>query len=134
MTKKQVSICGYRYDICPAYSNNIDKLADRTTIRKGWSTFFGFDVPEDRIRCIGCRSEGVHLDPECPVRPCAREKHVDNCSYCSFFDSCDQLRSRADIIDELKKWFAGIISDKEYELFFHPYEGRNELIQQKKLR
>jgi hypothetical protein len=132
MTKKQVAFCGYRCDLCPAHVKNIDKLTDRTTLRKGWKTFFGFEVPEERILCVGCSKKGNHLDTECPVRPCAMEKHIDNCSYCTFFDSCEKLRLRADIIDELKKKFDGNISETEYELFFRPYEGRSELKKQRK--
>jgi len=103
-------------------------------IRDGWKTFFGFDVSEDRIKCVGCDEEGFHLDTECAVRPCAIEKHIHDCSFCGLFESCDLLRLRADILDEPKKRFAGRISKKEYELFFHPYEGREELKKQQKKR
>jgi hypothetical protein len=132
MTKKHVSFCGYRCDLCPTYVKNIDKLANRTMIRNGWKTFFSFDVPEERIMCVGCSDEGNHLDTDCPVRPCAIRKHVQNSSYCSLFESCDKLRSRADILDETKKKFADKISKEEYELFFRPYDGRKELNQQKR--
>jgi hypothetical protein len=132
MTRKHVSFCGYRCDLCPAYVRNVDKLANRATIREGWKTFFGFDVSEDRIKCVGCNEEGFHLDTDCAVRPCAVEKHVRNCSFCGLFESCDTLRSRADILDEPKKKFTGRISKKEYKLFFRPYEGRNELKKQRK--
>lgn len=132
MTEKYVSFCGYRCDLCPAYVKKIDKLVNRTMIRNGWKTFFGFDVPEERITCVGCSNEGNHLDADCPVRPCALRTGVQNCSFCSLFKSCDTLRSRADIIDEIKKKFADKISTEEYELFFRPYEGRKELKQQKR--
>jgi len=46
MNKKIMGFCGYRCDLCPAYVKNVDILAKKTTIRKGWNTFFGFDVPE----------------------------------------------------------------------------------------
>jgi hypothetical protein len=134
MTKKHVAFCGYRCDLCPAYVKNVDILTDRTTLRNGWKTFFGFDVPEERIICIGCGDEGNRLDADCPVRPCALEKRITNCSFCNCFDSCEKLRSRADIIDEPKKRFAGKISKKEYELFFRPYDGRSELVKLRKLR
>ena len=134
MNKQQVSFCGYRCDLCPAYEKNVDRLAKRTTIRKAWSTFFGFDVSEDRIICVGCGDEGAHLDTECPVRPCARAKHLQNCSFCDLFESCESLRLRADIIDEIKKKHIGQISKEEYALFFRPYEGRKELKKQRKLR
>jgi hypothetical protein len=132
MTKTHMGFCGYRCDFCPAYEKNIDRLTSRKTLRAGWKKYFGFDVPEERIICVGCRVQGRHLDTDCPVQPCALEKHLDNCSCCSSFDSCDTLRSRADIVDELKNKFAGMISEEEYDLFFRPYEGRTELKKQNK--
>lgn len=131
MSKKQVAFCGYRCDICPAFVKNKDKLIDRTAIRKGWNTFFGFDVPEERIICVGCDETGDHLDTGCPVRPCALSKHLQNCSFCDLFESCDMLKSRADILDDIKRKYPRHISSEEYAVFFRPYEGRREL---KKLR
>ena len=92
MNKKILSFCGFRCDLCPAYMNNIDKIIDRTTIRKGWNYYFGFDVSEERITCVGCDQVGYHLDTECPVRPCAKEKQGKNCFFCTFFESCEKLR------------------------------------------
>jgi hypothetical protein len=131
MTKKYVAFCGYRCDLCPAYVKNVDKLSNRTVIRNGWKFFFGFDVPEERIMCVGCNEEGNHLDMDCPVLPCALRADVQNCSFCSLFESCDTLRSRADILDDPKKKFADKISEEEYKLFFRPYEGRKELKKQR---
>jgi hypothetical protein len=129
-----VSFCGYRCDLCPAYVKNVDTLAKRSAIRKGWNTFFGFDVPEERIICIGCDNTGNHLDTECRVRPCARSKHLQNCSFCDLFESCETLRTRADILDTTKTKYSGQISKEEYALFFRPYEGRDELKKQRKAR
>jgi hypothetical protein len=134
MSKKIVSFCGYRCDLCPAYTKNVDRLAKRTTIRKGWNTFFGFDVPEERIICVGCNEDGAHLDTECLVRPCAYGKQLPNCSFCDLFESCETLRTRADVLEKTKRKYAGQISKEEYELFFRPYEGRKELKKQRKTR
>ena len=132
MTKKYIAFCGYRCDLCPAYMKNVDKFTNRTLIRNGWKNFFGFDVPEDRLMCVGCFDEGSHQDTECPVRPCALKTDIQNCSFCNLFESCDTLRSRAGILDETKKKFADKSSQEEYELFFRPYEGRKELKKQRK--
>jgi len=106
----------------------------RTTIRKGWNTFFGFDVPEEHIICVGCGGTGNHLDTDCPVRPCTLRRHLQNCSFCDRFESCDTLRSRADILDETKKKYTGQISKEDYKLFFRPYEGRKELKKQREMK
>jgi len=76
MDKKIISFCGFRCGLCPAFLNNVDKITDRATIRKGWNKYFGFDVSEERISCIGCNQDGYHLDADCPVRPCAKEKNL----------------------------------------------------------
>jgi hypothetical protein len=134
MNKKVVGYCGYRCDLCPTYARNTSTPEKRTRIRRGWNTFFGFDVPEERIFCVGCHQTGHHLDTECKVRPCAQTKRLENCSSCERFEICDTLRSRADIVDEIKKKYAGTISDEDYDLFFRPYEGRNELKKQRRVR
>jgi hypothetical protein len=134
MNKKTLTFCGFRCDLCPAYFNNIEKKADRTTIRKGWNNYFGFDVPENRINCVGCNQEGYLLDNQCPVRPCAKEKQIKNCFFCTIFETCDKLHSRADMVDEIHKKTKRKISKKDYTLFFRPYEGRKELKKQAKKR
>lgn len=134
MNKKIMGFCGYRCDLCPAYVKNVDILAKKTTIRKGWNTFFGFDVPEEKILCVGCNEIGGHLDTECPVRPCAQSKNLQDCSFCDCFESCETLPLRADILDEIKKKYDKAISKEEYELFFRPYSGREELKKQRKTR
>ncbi len=134
MGKKPVSFCGYRCDLCPAYTKNVDRIASRTTVRKGWNTFFGFDLPEEQIVCVGCKNTGNHLNTKCLVRPCAISKHLQDCSSCDFFDTCETLQTRADIVEQIKKKHPGPISKKDYDLFFRPYEGRIELKKQRKTR
>lgn len=134
MDKKQIAFCGYRCDLCPAFLGNLDRLADRTTLRRAWCRFFGFDISEERIICVGCAGIGNHLDMACPVRPCALRKQLQDCSSCEIFESCSILRLRADILVQVKKNYHGTISEEEYQLFFRPYEGRDELTKQKKKR
>ncbi len=126
--------CGYRCDLCPAYIGNIDRIANKTLIRKGWNTFFGFDVSEERIMCVGCHGTGNHLDTGCPVRSCAQQRKMQDCSFCDKFESCATLPLRADILDETRKKYTGKISPEEYRLFFRPYEGRSELLKKRKKR
>jgi Protein of unknown function (DUF3795) len=134
MSKKPVAYCGYRCDLCPAHTKNVERIANRTTIRKGWNTFFDFDIPEEEILCVGCRETGNHLDTQCLVRPCALSKHLQDCSDCDVFDSCETLLTRADIVEKIKKEYPSPISKEDYELFFRPYEGRKELKKRRKTR
>jgi hypothetical protein len=57
---------------------------------------------------------------------------MQDCSFCKEFESCKTLSSRADIIDEIKKKYPKKISPEEYALFFRPYEGRSELVKQRR--
>ena len=134
MTEQPGSFCGYRCDLCPAFVDNVNILVDRTTLRKAWQKFFNLDIPEDRLICVGCKKTGRRLDSACPVRPCALQKHLQNCSFCELFESCDTLRLRADIINEIKKKHNGTLSAEDYKLYFRPYEGRKELTQHRKKR
>ncbi|KYK20234.1 hypothetical protein AYK25_01460 [Thermoplasmatales archaeon SM1-50] len=86
MSKKQVIFCGYRCDLCPAFVKNKNRFIDRTTLRAGWNTFFGFDIPEERIICVGCVKKGDHLDTGCTVQPCALSKPLQNCSLLAFLN------------------------------------------------
>ena len=49
--------------------------------------------PED-INCDGCLSEGSRLSGYCrnlcQVRPCARDRGVENCAYCDDY-ACEKL-------------------------------------------
>lgn len=132
MSGKILAFCGFRCDLCPAHVNNVDKKIDRTTIRKGWNKYFGFDVLEERITCVGCDKEGNHLDIDCLVRLCAKEKNLKNCFFCTFFENCASLHSRADMVDEIQKKTQEKISKKDNFLFFRPYQGRKELKKQAK--
>ena len=134
MTSTNVSFYGFRCDLCPAYIKNVDILVDKKTIREGWKKYFDLDVTEEHIRCVGCTNEGYHLDTECPVRSCAVHKQMENCSFCSFYQTCEHLPLRADLIESIKQKMHTPISRKEYALFFRPYEGRKELEKTRKRR
>jgi hypothetical protein len=117
--------CGFRCDICPAYERNIGGPADLEAIRRGWRKYFGFDIPEDRIACVGCLKEGRHADADCPVRPCAIERRVVTCADCPDF-GCEKLNSRTDFAEAVIPKF-GDIPHKDFESYFRPYLSRERL-------
>ena len=119
-----LSKCGYRCDICPAYTGNIENDGDRAAVSRGWKRLFGFEIPPEKVECAGCHNEGWHADTECPVRPCAIEKGVTNCAHCDAFE-CDALKTRTGFLDDYLK--GKELSDEDRERFIRPYESRERL-------
>jgi hypothetical protein len=116
----------------PAYARmSINEHREQPSEKDG--TPYRFDVPKKDV-CVGCQNTGDHLDTECLVRPCAFSRRLQDCSFCDHFESCETLRTRADIIEKIKQKNTGQISKEEYALFFRPYEGRAELKKQRKRR
>jgi hypothetical protein len=121
-----LSKCGFRCDICPAYTENIESDEDRAAVSRGWKRLFGFEVPPDRVECAGCNNEGQHADTGCPVRPCAIEMGVENCAYCTEFE-CGALRTRTGFLKDYLKNGQDLIKG-DYERYIRPYESRKRLI------
>lgn len=73
--EQMLAYCGNRCDLCPVYDENLaSSVLDRAQISDGLFQYFGFRIPPQEIGCVGCKNEGKHADPECPVRPCTIEK------------------------------------------------------------
>ena len=123
--KETISKCGYRCDVCPAYTGNIKSEEDKVTVSRGWNRMFGFEIPPDGEECAGCHNEGRHADSGCPVRPCVIEKGVENCAYCADFE-CDALKTRTGFLDDYLK-SATEISKEDYERYVRPYASRDRL-------
>jgi hypothetical protein len=117
--------CGFRCDICPAYEKNITGPNDLEAIRSGWRMYFGFDIPEDRIACVGCMNEGRHADADCPVRPCALERKMNTCADCTEF-GCEYLKSRMEFAESVLPKF-GDIPEPDFERYIRPYLSRQRL-------
>jgi hypothetical protein len=123
--------CGFKCDICPAYEKNQNQETDRQFISDKWFQYFGFRVAPEILSCAGCKNEGRHLDAECPVRPCAIEKEVENCAYCESYgcgasDGCEALRTRMDFVESNGIDIEKIPSD-DYIKFIEPYLGKKRL-------
>jgi hypothetical protein len=120
-----ITFCGFRCDLCPAFAGNIRNRGDLTVIRLAWKRYFGFDVPEEKITCDGCRNEGRHADADCPVRPCAIGRGMESCADCPDF-GCEGLRSRMEFAE---KALAGRehVPQADFEAYFRPYLSRRRL-------
>ena len=122
-----VALCGYRCDLCPAYDENIKNKDNRQEISEGWKRYFEFEIPSEEIGCVGYISEGKHADVNCPIRPCALEKKVENYAHCDNF-LCEKLQSRVEFIERLLEKCANNVPEEDYRLFFEPYLSRKRLL------
>ena len=120
-----IAKCGYRCDLCPAYEPNVKSDADIKRMCDAWAKYFGFQIPPEEFSgCAGCIKEGA--DPNCPVRPCAIEKDVENCAHCDQF-ACDKLKTRVNFVEEKIKDFSNIPQD-DYDLFIKPFISKERLL------
>ena len=82
---RQVAYCGLDCSACPASlatRNGDEELLARTAER--WSSHEHRVTPDD-VRCDGCRGKGERLAAfcsMCPVRACARNRGLPDCSAC----------------------------------------------------
>ena len=123
--KAVMAKCGFRCDLCPAYEPNRGQMAGLEEISQGWFKYFGFQIPPDEIRCVGCLNEGQHADKDCPVRPCAIQRKIDNCGLCKDF-GCDRLKSRMNFIEVYIK-NPSTVPERDYHLYVEPYLSRSRL-------
>jgi hypothetical protein len=120
--------CGYRCDLCLAYRPNVERDDRRRLLSDGWSRYFGFRIPPERIVCDGCLSPGQPrlVDTGCPVRPCVIARGIANCASCGEY-VCGKLRER--IVDRagVELRCGGPVPEADYQLFVRPYESRARL-------
>ena len=120
---KMLGRCGYRCDLCAARS---DDPALRQKLVNGWRKYLGHQMyTVENVRCDGCTSDGRLADKNCPVRPCAIAKGVENCAYCDEFP-CDRLE---DLICSREKFVQrlGEIPEEDYNLCLRQFESEPEL-------
>jgi len=123
--KEILTKCGYRCDLCPAYSENIKSDEDKKGVSENFKRIFGFDIAPDDIECVGCHNEGKQADAGCPVRPCVMERGYESCAQCDRF-ICDKLKTRTDFIEEYVSK-SGKICSEDYAMYVKAYESKPRL-------
>lgn len=120
--------CGYRCDLCLAYKPNVEaNPSNRKKLSDGWFRYFGFRLPPEQIFCDGCMSSDPKLiDQGCPVRPCAIERGLENCSQCDQY-GCEKLHQRLVVFEEVAARFNAEIPDEDRRHFIMPYENKQRL-------
>jgi hypothetical protein len=131
MPNEILTRCGYRCDLCLAYKENIQKEDRRQLLSDGWFQYFGFRIEPEDIYCDGCLEDGCQtvklIDQGCPVRPCVKEKGLENCSQCDEF-ICEKLKNRIVDYEVIKAGYPSI-PNKDYKQFILPYENGKRLTQ-----
>lgn len=120
--------CGYRCDLCLAYRPNVERdPGNQQKLSDGWFQYFGFRIEPARIICDGCMEDDPQLiDRTCPVRPCAMDRKLDNCSQCSQY-ICEKLQERIVTYEDVQHRVAADIPGDDYSAFIQPYENKRRL-------
>ena len=128
MDKEIVTKCGYRCDLCLAYSPNVEAKDQRQFLSDGWYEIYGFRIEPEDIICEGCISseKPILIDTNCPVRPCVLDHEISNCSGCSNF-ICEKLRQRIVLKSDIEEKLNRALTDQEYNLLVKPYESKGRL-------
>ncbi len=128
MVDEIISRCGYRCDLCLAYSPNVESHPEnKQKLSDGWFTYFGFRILPENIFCEGCTQEDPKLiDQNCPVRPCVIAKGIANCSCCGDY-GCEKLQDRWVVFEELQEKNGRKIPPMDRLLFIYPYENKKRL-------
>jgi hypothetical protein len=121
------TLCGYRCDLCQFYIKNIESQKDKERVSQEFNRIFGYNVQPEDVECVGCKNEGKHADPDCPVRPCALEKGVENCAHCSEF-ICDRLKERINFTEEFLRDNKKPLSDKDFQSYIKPYQSKERML------
>jgi hypothetical protein len=127
--------CGYRCDLCLAYRPNVEaEPSNQQILSDGWQKYFGFWIPPERILCDGCMAENPCLiEKSCPVRPCAIQRGLGNCSECPDY-VCGKLADRLVVYEQLAVKHASGIPAEDRARFIRPYENKERLDQLRSAR
>ena len=128
--KDIITYCGYRCNLCLAYKDNVKSEKDKQKFSDGLFKYFGFRMDPEECYCEGCRKDETKdpkpLDTNCPVRPCAIEKEMENCANCENY-ICNKLRKRIVEYEKVAARYGKPIPEEDYNNFIKPYENKKVL-------
>ena len=128
----ELTMCGYRCDLCKAFSQNIEKKDEREKLSAVWKKYYKLDIPAKNIYCDGCRCgkpDSKRLDTDCPVRDCVIKKGILHCGQCKEYP-CEKSNHRKGLtFDEAKQQFGEHFDPNEYNDFLAAYDNQNTLNQ-----
>jgi hypothetical protein len=128
--KKAITMCGYRCDLCKAYSKNIKKQDQREELLRIWKKYYAIDTSSDKIYCDGCRAKSktaVRIDNGCPVCKCVLEKKLNSCADCDAYP-CDVFVERRGLCYcDAKERAKSEFHDIEYEEYLLAYDNKTRI-------
>ena len=130
----ELTMCGYRCDLCKAFSQNIEKKDERGKLSAAWKKYYGLNIPAADIYCDGCRCskpDAKRLDMDCPVRNCVIKKGVLYCGQCNEYP-CETFNQRKGLTyDEAKQQQGEIFDPNDYNDFLLAFDNQSTLNQYK---
>ncbi|HPF56669.1 MAG TPA: DUF3795 domain-containing protein, partial [Clostridiales bacterium] len=85
MRNKMTCCCGHDCARCVTYRATVENNDElRKQAQKFYHEEFGKDIPLEKIRCKGGRSDEMFfMCGDCPWVKCCRERGLDTCSQCA---------------------------------------------------
>ncbi len=93
-----IGYCGLNCSKCEAYiaTQSNDSKAIEQVAEKWRKQYNSETITAESVMCDGCTKNGrksSYCGSMCKVRLCAIQKAVQNCAYCSDYDSCKELQA-----------------------------------------
>jgi hypothetical protein len=90
--------CGIDCSKCEGYiaTQSNDRKAIESIAEKWRKQYNSEEITAESVMCDGCTKNGRksgYCNFMCKIRQCAITKAVQNCAYCSEYDSCNELKS-----------------------------------------
>jgi hypothetical protein len=90
--------CGIDCSKCEGYSatQSGNREAIEQIAEKWRKQYNSENITAESVMCDGCTTDGRksgYCNSMCKIRQCAMGKAVQNCAYCSEYDSCNELKT-----------------------------------------
>jgi hypothetical protein len=94
--ENMTAYCGLDCAKCEGYiaTQANDREALEHTAEKWRKQYNSREITAESVICDGCAKDGRlsgYCNFICKIRSCAREKKVENCAYCSDYNTCKEL-------------------------------------------
>ncbi|MFH0977059.1 MAG: DUF3795 domain-containing protein [Spirochaetota bacterium] len=94
--KSMTAYCGIDCAKCEGYiaTQANDRKAIEGVAEKWRKQYNSPDITAESVICDGCTKDNRlsgYCNYVCKIRPCAREKKVENCAYCPDYNTCKEL-------------------------------------------
>ena len=128
----ELSMCGYRCDLCKVFAPNVMKNDKRKEQIQAWQKYCGGfeEVTPENTYCEGCRCDkpdAKRLDMECPVRKCVAKKGFDNCGCCKDYPCKISDLKKGLCFEDAKNKSGDKFDAGEYEEYLRAFDNEKRL-------